>query len=547
MGNMGECATLSQMMSFMRILFALLLLAVALTARGEAVNYDRQSITIALTQEPPNLDSTQTTDLVSFFVLGHVNEGLLRYDRRGRLTGGVAESWDMDDDAMVFHLREDARWSDGSSVTAHDFVYGWRLINDPARAAPYAAIMYPVKNAEKIQNGELPVTELGVRAADDHKLVVQLASPCGYCFNLMVHSAFFPVKQDFHGQKGDRYGAEADTLLYNGPFKLTSWKHDVSLVMEKNPHYWGRDRIQLNEIRVGYITSDNRTRLNLFRDNRIALARLGAETVRDAAEQRMRLKTFVSGGMSYIQFNVDDGHLSSHQKIRKAVQLVFDPEAFVNKVIAIPGYKPAHSFFPGWLNGVDGKFTQEYPPTKIGTDDQRARRLIAEVKEDLGVDSLPALTLLTVSSPTGAKIAEYFQGLLQQSLGLEVKVDQQTFKQYLVKARDGRFDLALASWYPDFDDIITFADLLASWNPNNRIRYDNPEYDRQVRILQRETNQRRRMEAAAKLQDMLIEEVPVLPMAETGSAYVQHDRLRGVIRRVLGADPDYTFARVVEN
>lgn len=547
---MTEYAALPELVSFMRVLRSLtflLLLAVVSTAGAEAVNYDDQSITIALTQEPPNLDSTQTTDLVSFFVLGHVNEGLLRYDRRGRLAGGVAESWDMDAERMVFQLRESARWSDGSPVTAHDFVHGWRLINDPARAAPYAAIMYPVKNAEKIQNGELPVEDLGVRAVGDHELEVELASPCGYCFSLMVHAAFFPVKKDFHQQQGEKYGAEADTLLYNGPFQLTSWKHDVSLVMEKNPHYWNRDKVRLNEIKVGYITSDNRTRLNLFRDNRIALARLGAETVRDAAEQRMRLKTFVSGGMSYIRFNVADEHLTRHKKIRKAMQLVFDPETFVNKVIAIPGYKPAYSFFPSWLKGVDGKFIREYPPTKTDTDRDRARQLVAEVKEEMGVESLPALTLLTVSSPTGTKIAEYFQGLFQQSLGLDIKVDQQTFKQYLAKARDGRFDLALSSWYPDFDDIITFADLQASWNPNNRGGYANPEYDRQVKILQREIDRRRRMEAAAKLQQILIEDVPVLPMAETGSAYVQHSELRGVIRRVLGADPDYTFARVVEN
>lgn len=523
----------------------LLLPLTVLRAEAAAVDAEADSITIALTQEPPNLDSTRTTDLVSFFVLGHVNEGLLRYDRRGRLTGGVAKSWEMDAEKMVFRLREDARWSDGSPVTAHDFVYGWQLINDPKNAAPYAAIMYPISNAEAIQNGDEPLESLGVHANGDHEFVVELESPCGYCLKLMVHAAFYPVKQSFHEQQGDDYGAEADTLLYNGPFKLTKWVHGSKLVMTKNPQYWNRDRIALNEINVGYITSDNRTRLNLFRDNRIALARLGAETVKDAVNQGLRLKTFVSGGMAYIRFNVTEGHLTSHRDVRKAMQLVFDPETFVNKVIAIPGYRPAYSFFPSWLQGVDDKFIREHPPEKVGTDYDRARELMAGVKEELGLESFPQLTLLTVTSPTGAKIAEYFQGLFSQSLGLEVKVDQQIFKQYLARSRNGDFDLALSSWYPDFDDILTYADLQASWNPNNRGGYVNPEYDKYVRVLQRSTDQRRRMAAAAELQRILIEDVPVLPMAETGSAYVQHPQLRGVIRRVLGADPDYTYARVI--
>ena len=173
-------------------------------------------------------------------------------------------------------------------------------------------------------------------------------------------------------------------------------------------------------------------------------------------------------------------------------------------------------------------------------------RLVAEAKQELGFETLPELTLLTVTSPTGAKVAEFFQGLLNQSLGLNVKVDQQTFKQYLEKSRSGQFDIVLSSWYPDFDDIVTYADLLASWNPNNRGHYASEEYDRWFRVLQGSIDLKQRMDAAAHLQQIITDDVPVLPTAETGSAYVQHPKLKGVIRRVLGQDPDYTFARVVE-
>lgn len=515
-------------------------------AAADAVDFERQSITIALTQEPPNLDSLRTTDLVSFFVIGHVNEGLVRYNQRGKLVPGVAASWEQTEQRITFQLRQDAQWSDGSAVTAHDFVYAWQTLNDPETAAPYAAIMYPILNAQRIQKGELPVAELGVTALDDFTLQVDLEGPCGYCITVMVHVAFYPVNQKFHLSMGDQYGAEATNLLYNGPFKLVNWVHGAEMTLVKNPTYWNADSIQLNELKVGYITEDNRTRLNLFRDGRIALAKMGADTVNDAAAQGMRLRTFVTGGMAYLRFNNTPDSLMHEEKLRRAVQLIFDPNEFVNKVIGIPGYKPAHSFFPSWLNGVEGKFTDEFPMPPVERDLKKARQLVDEVRSEMGVDKLPAITLLSTTSPTGAKIAEYFQGLISRHLDIDVKVDQQTFKQYIEKVNRQDFDISLASWYPDFDDIVTYADLLASYNENNDGRYNSASYDEWLTKLMNTADPAERMAAADKLQKLIRSDVPVLPMAETGSAYLQHPKLRGVVRRVLGADPDYTFARVID-
>ena len=515
-----------------------------------AVDYEKQSITIALTQEPPSLDTTRTTDLVSFFVLGHVNEGLIRYDKRGRLSPGVASSWQQEEGSIVFKIRDDAKWSDGSKLTASDFVYAWQLMNDPKTAAPYASIMYPIKNAERIQKGELSPSSLGVTAIDAQTLKVELENPCGYCVAMMVHVAFYPIKASFYLKHGERYGADVENLLYNGPFYLSEWTHGAKMKMLKNDTYWDKSEILLNEINVGYITSDNRTRLNLFRDDSIALARLGAETVKDAAAQSLRLRTFLSGGMAYLRFNMEETHLTHNKKLRQAIQLVFDPAEFVNKIVAIPGYKPAYSFFPSWLDGTDDKFIQEYPVEQVQVNLIKAKQLMVELEEDLqkqgGGQGLPSITFLTVTSPTGTKIAEYFQGKLKQELGLDIKVDQQSFKQYIDKTEKGSFDISLSSWYPDFDDLMTYADLLASYNANNRGKYANPEYDRWLSVLQNASDRKTRMDAGAKLQDIIIEDIPVLPMAETGSAYIQHSQLKGVVRRVLGSDPDYTFARVVK-
>lgn len=525
-------------------LLVLVLIMLSEQVLSSPVDFKAQSIRIAMLQEPPCLDSSKSTDLVSFFILGHTTEGLLRYDRRGKLVAGVAESWDVTPTKLTFKLRPEARWHDGRKVTAADFIYAWQNVNDPSVAAPFAAIMHPIKNARAIQNGELPVEALGVSSPSEGTLEVALERPCGYCLGLMAHATFYPINKTFHDQAGEGYGSESDQLLSNGPFVLTEWVHEARLVMSKNPYYWDQESIHLNEIEVAYITGDNRTRLNLFRDGQIAFVRMGSETVKDAVSQGMRIRTFLTGGVSYVWFNFREGKPTRNKALRQAIQASFNPDEYVNKVIAIPGYKPTDTLFPSWIKGDEKSFGDEYPPPKVIRGKQRRQELMEQVALEMG--EVPDLTILTVSSTTGAKAAEYFQGLLEQSLGITARVDQQTFKQYLSKARRGEFDLVLSSWYPDFDDLVTYADLLGSANPNNRGRFRSEAYDRSLSVLLENVNPLKRFKAAAELQRIIVQEVPVLPNAETSSAYMVHPKLKGVARRVFGQDPDFTYARVVE-
>ena len=525
------------------ILFICLFCVDSPVAAPTAVDPSAQTITIALTQEPPSLNTMRTTDLVSFFVMGHVMEGLLRYDRRGRLVPAVAESWTTSDRELIFNIRKDARWSDEQPVTAHDFVFAWRKMVDPSFAAPYATILYPVKNARAIHQGELDTSELGISALDAQTLKVTLEVPTPWFPALMVHLAFYPVRQDFFEKTSDLYGAEPRYLLSNGPFRLTEWVHGASLVMQKNPHYWQAGKIQLEQIRVGYISEDNRTRLNLFRDDAIALARLDAETIREAVRQKLRVKTFVSGGLAYIQFNVRRAPFS--YPVRKSIQAQIDPEVLVNNVIAVPGYRVARSFFPSWLQGESLSFQEEFPPHPLAHSSASARQWIERARTEFG-GKIPPITLLTVTSPTGMKIAEYIQGILSEELGLDIRIDNQTIKQYLAKTRAGNFDFAVASWYPDYDDILTYADLLGSWNPNNRGGYQSEQYDHELARLQQSTEPGVRYRAAATLQQIIQEEAMVIPLMETGSAYLVHPQLKGVVRRVIGPDPDYTYAWVIK-
>lgn len=511
---------------------------------GPGIDVDGSRISISLREEPPQLDSTKATDKVSGMVLGHVMEGLLRYDENNRLSGGVAERWDIAEQEATFWLREDARWSNGDPITAHDFVFAWQTVVNPKTASEYAFIMYAVNNAEAISRGELPVTDLGVRALDDRTLLVTLAKPIAYLEKLVAFTTFYPVQQAFHEATAGRYGADADTLLYSGKFTIERWVHGAQMRLVKNPHYWAADRVRLNVIDIPYITSDVSATLNLFKDGALAYTGLAAENLPDALNQRWDLNRFMDGSVFYIEFNHRPGRLTTNRHLRRAMQLVNDPSELVYKVLKAPGYLPGESLFPVWLRGVDGFLRQEQPAPTQTVDIAAARRELALAKQELGVTELPPLVLLSGDNPISNIQAEYYQDLFRRTLGLELRIDKQIFKQRLAKMTSGEFDLVLGGWGPDFDDPLTFGDLFASWNLNNRGRYNNPELDALVGVAQGSMEPTERNAAFGAIQQILFDDAVLLYNYERGVVYVTDPRLKGIVRRQAGFDPDFTNAYI---
>lgn len=513
---------------------------------GEAVDPATGTITLALTTEPPQLDSTRATDMVSGQILGHVMEGLVRYDEFNRIVPGVAERWEIGESQAIFHLREDSRWSDGSPVTAHDFVFAWRTAVAPATASEYAFILYPIKNARAVNEGELPVTAFGAKAVDDHTLAVELERPIGYFDKLVAFPTYYPIKQDFYEGRDGRYGADAIDLLYNGPFVIERWVHGAQLRMLRNDAYWDRDRIHLNAIDYAYITSDVNATLNLYKDGKVAIAGLDAETLHDALEQRWKLERFNDGSVFFIEFNHRLSRLTHNRNLRKAIQFVVDPAELVYKVIKLPGNTPGESLFPVWLKGVNGYFRQEYPAPEHRVDLARARDYLERAKQELGLDPLPPLIFLSGDNPAANKQSEYFQEVFASRLGIEVKIDRQIFKQRLAKMTAGEFDMVLAGWGPDYADPLTFGDLFASWNKNNRGAYVSAELDAWVEVAQSSLVPEERMQAFDEIQKIIYDDAVILPNYERGSVFVRNPQLKGVVRRAVGTDPDYTGAYIVD-
>lgn len=514
------------------------------TGSGSAIDVENNSITIALSEEPPQLDAGRATDASSGIVIAHVMEGLLGYDIDDQLTPGVAERWEVREDGATFWLREDSYWSDGVPVTAHDFVFAWRRVVDPETASQYSFILYPIKNAEAINTGELPPQTLGVRAVSDRILEVEFERPTPYFEKLVAFLTYYPVRQDFFESTNGRYGADPDMMLYNGAYVLTEWVHGSTMRWVKNPLYWNDQKGFLDEIRTAYITQDINAKLNLFKDGQIADTHLLSPMLPEAMEQKWQIDRSMDGTIFFLEFNHRDDRVSRNKNFRRALQLAQDPTELVYKVLKEPSYLPGVSLFPAWLTGVSDSFRKEYPVVKHQMNLAKAREHLELARQELGIDEFPPLMLLTGDTPISLLGAEYYQQLFRENLGLEFRIDAQIFKQRLEKMRQGEFDLVMSGWGPDYFDVLTYGDLFSSWNLQNRGFYKSDEMDSWVRIAQSELDPQKRMDAFGEIQRLLYEDVVILPMYERGNAFVVDPRLKDFKRRSVGPSVDYNYAYI---
>ncbi len=532
---------------FLSVFFYLLSIAAGHTGGGvvsQAVDVENNAITIALREEPPQLDPGRSTDASSFVVLAHVFEGLIAYDEEAQLTPGVAERWEIREDGATFWLREDALWSDGAPVTAHDFVFAWRRVVDPATAAEYSFIFYSIKNAEAINSGELPKEMLGVRAVNDRQLEVEFEFPTPYFDKLVAFNTFIPVREDFFNSTNGRFGADADELIYNGPYMVTEWVHSASMLWKKNPYYWSDKRGFVDEIRVGYITNDSNAKLNLFKDGQIIDTHLESNMLPNAMAERWQIDRIMDGTVFFFEFNHRPGRITDNLNFRKAMLYAQESSELVYKALKEASYLPAVSLFPVWIQGVNGPFREEYPPPEHHMDLDKAKHHLELAKQELGLTELPPIVLLSGDTPVSQVAAAYYQELYRERLGLEIRIDTQIFKQRLAKMTSGDFDIVLAGWGPDYDDPLTFGDFFASWNLNNRGRYNSPEMDSYIRIAQTSLDKKERMDAFGKIQQLVHDEVTILPMYERGWSFVVHPQVKGLRRRSVGPEVDYNYVYI---
>ncbi|MFZ3199092.1 MAG: peptide ABC transporter substrate-binding protein, partial [Bacillus mycoides] len=423
----------------------------------------KQVLNRTVNQEIPTMDSSKSTDTVSSQMLGNTMEGLYRLDKDNKPIPAAAESSTKSEDGKkyTFKLRKDAKWSNGDPVTAKDFVYAWQRLLDPKTAAEYAFIAFPIKNAEVVNKGEKPVAELGVKAVDDLTLEVELEQAVPYFLNLVAFPSYYPLNEKFVKEKGEKFGIESDTTVYNGPFVLKDWKHEQGWQLKKNDQYWDKKTVKLEEVNFS-VVKEPATLINLYDSGQVDFALLTGEFVDKYRNKKDEFGTYSQVSTYFIRMNQkrdgQDTPLKS-KKLREAIALSVDKKNLAN-VILNDGSKEADFLVPkGLATGPDGKDFQETFKNGLKPDAKKAAAAWEEAKKELGKDQV-TIEFLNYDTGNAKKVGEYIKDQIEKNLkGVTVNIKLQPFKQKLKLESEQQYDISYGGWNPDYADPMTFLDM----------------------------------------------------------------------------------------
>lgn len=500
--------------------------------------------------EPPDLDPQTTTDQVSIEIINACYEGLVRLNPDGTVGDGLAESWEVNDDETVYTFKlRDAKWSDGTPITAYDFEFSWFRAIDPEVAAEYSYQLTDtagIKNAAAFFEGEITDREqVGIKAIDDKTFEVTLERPVPFFLSLCSFPTFIAAQKAAVEEFGDEFASAPDKMIYSGPFVISEWQHEQKLNLKKNENYWDAENVKLEEVQGDMITDSN-TAINLYESDELDITGVPPEFL-DRYKDEPEFQSFAEATTWYLQYNCED-KFTSNQNLRFALSYAIDAQSFVDNVLA-NGSLVAGGLCPPLLPGKDGKeFAENRGFVAPKHDAEKAKEYFDKALEELGTTKEEVekhLTFLTGESDTAKKYAAAIQSMWKQNLGIEVQIEAVAFKIRLDKYNQKDYTTTLAGWSGDYNDPLTFMDLFVTGGGNNDAYWSNETYDAAIKQAL-EADGDDRIDAMIEAEKALAEELPIFPIYIPARNIMQKSKVRDVARFPVGTDIDFKWAYIVE-
>lgn len=482
---------------FVALAAALFLSACSLTKTGPEPDTFRMNIGA----EPPSLDWVITTDSTSFDVVSNLMVGLTRYTDDLRCRPACAASWEVSDGGKryIFHLRSNARWSDGKQVVAGDFVYAWRRLLDPTTAAQYAYFFYPIENAYEFNTGKVKDPQLiGVRALDDLTLEVKLKRPAAYFIYLTAFCTSLPQRKDVVERWGDRW-TDPEHIVTNGAFLLKDWKHEYKIELVSNPLYFEGEPA-VKKIKM-FMVAEQATAFALYENDELDYVDNRSFSTADV-ERCHNSPQYHNTPLlrnNYVGFNVTKKPFDD-RRVRCAVSVALDRSIFPK--ILRRGEHPADCWIPPALAGYS-------PESGAGFHPEAARRLLAEAGYPDG-KGFPTVGLLYPNREDTRLVVEAIQDQLKRNLNIHIELINQEWKVYLETLHRDPPPMYRSSWGADYPDPETFMNLFTSHNGNNSTRWANEEYDWLINDAESEQNPQKRAKLYERADTLLCrQEAPI--------------------------------------
>lgn len=484
------------------------------------------TISYAITAEPASLDPALTTGLPESNAEIELFEGLTRIDKNGIPQPALAEGLEISPDGLTytFHLRDGICWSDGTPITAEDFVYSWRRVLDPNTASSNAYMLFVLKNGEAYNSEEAQADEVGIRAVDHKTLEVQLEEPAMYFLGLTAFHAFYPVPKNIVEANPDTWASSDKNLVSCGPYMLKKWIHSSEIIMMKNDKYWNKDNVKPPCITMP-ISDSAATRVNFLESGNADMV----EEPPAADETRLRAlglyHSYPMLGTIYYVFNLEKAPFDN-LKVRKAFAMAIQRENFVRNVIR-SGKEPAYSFVPpGMILNREDFRSGEYEKL-MEENAEEAKKLL----EESGYNGEP-ITLLYGTNETSKAICEGIQAMWKNTLGVEVELANQETKVFYASRDNGDYQVAYANWIADFSDPMNFLDIY--YDPKNESRYANPKFLELVSKAKVEVDGVKRAEYMHQAEQLLIDDCVIIPLYYSSMNLVVNPKLKGYFTSPMG-------------
>jgi len=496
------------------------------------------------------LDISKNTDRYSAMAIGNAGSNLLRVDENGKNQPDLAEKVEVSEDGKTFTatLRDGIKWSDGSDITAEDFVYTWRRMVDPATASEYAYLVSDahVLNADEVIAGEKPVEELGVKA-DGNKVIFTLSTPAPQFESLLTFSNFVPQKESFVKEAGEEYGTSSEKMLYSGPFVVEDWNGTSgSFKLVKNENYWDAENVKTETVNVQTVKKPD-TAVQMYKQGELDFANISqTSAIYNANKNNEDVIEIAEARADYLVYN-ETGSVEAltNEKIREALNLATDREGLV-KAAADTGTNPATAFVPkGLATLTDGTDLNEFVSQPYTFDKEEAAKLFKEGLAELGVDSLTLTITADSDNPIKKAATDYIKELWETTLpGLTVEEKFVTFKQRLEDTKNQNFEVAFVSWGGDYPEGSTFYGLFQSGSAYNYGKVNSPEYDAAYeKALTTDALDKDAGAADYKAAEQaLYEGSHYNPLYNLSNKGLQNPNIKGLARNSTGLDVDFTYA-----
>lgn len=498
-----------------------------------------KELKVQIGPNPETIDPALNSAVDGGNMILHAFECLLTVGQDGTLQPGSAETWETSEDGLkwTFHLRDGLKWSDGTDLTAEDFVYSWKRVCDPAVAAPYAeTVLGMVKGYEEAAGGNLDA--LAVSAPDASTLEVELSAPCPYFGSLAAFATLSPVQKATIEANGDAWATAPESYVSNGPFYMTDWEQGSHITFSKNPNYWNADAIKLDKLTFALIEDSNAAYSAYQTDELSFIKDVPTEEIPSLqGNEEYHVDTLM--GTYYLNLNCQKD-MFKDPKVRKALSLAIDRK-YVAETIMQGTYTAAPNFIgPGWIDPVGGEFMDNSNGGKPYIDIENYEANLAEAKKLLAEagypdgKGFPKFTYNTNDTGYHKAVAEYLQQVWGEQLGIQMEVKIVEWGSFTPLRRDGQYEAARNGWAADYSDPSNQLDIFYSSNGNNDGKYNSEAYDKAMDESRSTMDPAVRSESLHKAEDVMMEDAACIPLAYYNDFWLQKTNVSGIWHSAYG-------------